>query len=95
MTKKTKNVNIDNINEIMRRYITESFLPQAGLETFDDADSFMEKGIIDSTGVLELLQFIEGEIGIKVDDEEVIPDNLDSLQKLTQFIQRKLAHAAQ
>jgi len=81
--------------EVLRKYITESFLPQAGLETFNEADSFMEKGIIDSTGVLELLQFIEGEFGIKVDDEEVIPDNLDSLQKLTQFIQRKLAHAGQ
>ena len=79
----------------MKKYIAESFLPQAGLETFDDTDSFMEKGIIDSTGVLELLEFIEEEFGIKVDDEEVIPNNLDSLQKLTQFIQRKLAHAGQ
>ena len=79
----------------MRRYITESFLPQAGLETFDDTDSFMEKGIIDSTGVLELLEFIEGEFDIKVEDEEVVPNNLDSLQKLTQFIQRKSAHAGQ
>jgi acyl carrier protein len=93
MTKKTKSMNIDDINEIMRRYITESFLPQAGLETFDDADSFMEKGIIDSTGVLELLQFIEGEFGIKVEDEEVIPSNLDTLQNLTRYVQRKLGHA--
>jgi acyl carrier protein len=55
----------------------------------------MEKGIIDSTGVLELLGFIEEEFRIKVEDGEVFPENLDSLQKLTQFIQRKLAHAAQ
>jgi acyl carrier protein len=95
MTKKTKSINLNNINELMRRYITESFLPQAGLEAFDDTDSFMEKGIIDSTGVLELLEFIEGEFDIKVEDEEVVPNNLDSLQKLTQFIQRKLAHAGQ
>jgi acyl carrier protein len=95
MTKKTKSINLNNINEIMRRYITESLLPQAGLETFNDTDSFMEKGIIDSTGVLELLEFIEGEFDIKVEDEEVVPNNLDSLQKLTQFIQRKLAHAGQ
>ena len=95
MTKKTKSINIDNINEIMKKYIIENFLPQAGLETFDDMDSFMEKGIIDSTGVLELLEFIEGKFEIKVEDEEVVPNNLDSLQKLRQFIESKLAHAAQ
>ena len=79
----------------MKKYIIENFLPQAGLETFDDMDSFMEKGIIDSTGVLELLEFIEGKFEIKVEDEEVVPNNLDSLQKLRQFIESKLAHAAQ
>jgi acyl carrier protein len=95
MIDESKSVHRREMKEVLRRYITESFLPQAGIETFNDSDSFMEKGIIDSTGVLELLQFIEGEFEIKVDDKEVIPDNLDSLQKLTQFIQRKLAHAGQ
>jgi acyl carrier protein len=95
MIDESKSVHRRDAKEVLRRYITESFLPQAGIETFNDSDSFMEKGIIDSTGVLELLQFIEGEFEIKVDDKEVIPDNLDSLQKLTQFIQRKLAHAGQ
>jgi len=95
MTKESKDMKLKDINDIMRKYITENFLPQAGLETFHDADSFMEKGIIDSTGVLELLEFVEEQFGIKVEDEEVIPDNLDSLQKLTQFIKRKLGHAGQ
>jgi len=53
----------------------------------------MEKGIIDSTGVLELLEFIEDRFNIRVEDEEVVPDNLDSLIKLTSFIERKLADA--
>jgi acyl carrier protein len=95
MTDKLETVHKRDVKEVLRRYITENFLPQAGLERLDDTDSFMEKGIIDSTGVLELLGFIEEEFRIKVEDGEVFPENLDSLQKLTQFIQRKLAHAAQ
>lgn len=83
----------DNTKSILRGFITESFLPSAGLDAFEDADSFMEKGIIDSTGVLELLEFIEEKFAIKIEDEEVIPDNLDSLDKLVSFIFRKQEHA--
>jgi len=49
----------------------------------------MEKGIINSTGILELLQFIEATFEIIVEDDEVIPDNLDSLNKLVSFVERK------
>jgi acyl carrier protein len=85
----------DNIKPILKEFIFESFLPSAGLEEFEDNDSFLEKGIIDSTGVLELLEFIEEKFNIVVEDEEVIPDNLDSLHNLISFIERKLKHASQ
>jgi len=83
----------NDIKVILRNFVTESFLHSAGLDSFKDEDSFMEKGIIDSTGVLELLEFIEDRFNIRVEDEEVVPDNLDSLIKLTSFIERKLADA--
>jgi len=83
----------NNIKLILRKFIIESFLPSAGLDTFEDKDSFMETGIIDSTGVLELLEFIEDKFDIRVEDEEIIPDNLDSLANLVSFIERKLSHA--
>jgi acyl carrier protein len=83
----------DEIKILLRKFIAESFLPSAGLNSFEDTDSFMEKGIVDSTGVLELLEFIEGKFEIVVEDEEVIPDNLDSLAKITSFIERKLKNA--
>lgn len=54
-----------------------------------DNDSFLDKGIIDSTGVLELVSFIEETFNFKVEDEELIPDNLDSLSKLTSYIKKK------
>jgi acyl carrier protein len=81
------------IKAALRNFITESFLPSAGLESFVDDDSFMETGIIDSTGVLELLEFIEETFTIKIEDEEVVPANLDSLNYLSAFIQRKKADA--
>ena len=52
--------------------------------------SFLEAGIIDSTGVLELVQFLEETWGFSVRDEEMVPDNLDSLSKLESFVGRKL-----
>lgn len=52
-------------------------------------DSFMETGIIDSTGILELVRFLESTYGIKIADEELIPDNLDSVNKIVSFVQTK------
>jgi acyl carrier protein len=82
-----------SVREILKEFISESFLPSSGLDAFDDGDSFMERGLLDSTGVLELLEFIEEKFGIRVDDEEIVPDNLDSLNKLISFIQKKKEHA--
>lgn len=84
----------DEIKSTLREFITENFLPSAGVDKFDDADSFMERGIIDSTGVLELLDFMEERFHFRVEDEEIVPDNLDSLNKLTSFINRKLGYAS-
>jgi acyl carrier protein len=80
---------LSTIKSSLRTYITDSLLPASGIESFEDGDSFLGKGIIDSTGILELLEFIEGEFQIHVEDEEVVPDNLDSLDKLSSFIHKK------
>jgi len=52
-------------------------------------DSFLNKGILDSTGILELIYFLEDEFGIKVEDDEMIPENLDSIVNLVAFINQK------
>ena len=54
-------------------------------------DSLLDKGLIDSTGVLELVDFIEERYAIKVEDEEVIPSNLDSVRNVTTYVARKLS----
>lgn len=54
-----------------------------------DKDSLLDKGIVDSTGVLELVGFLEEMFEIQIDDEELIPDNLDSVDKITAYINKK------
>jgi len=95
MNENAPRITREDIENRLRAFITSNFLSESGLESLLDSDSFMEKGIINSTGVLELLEFIEGDFAIKVEDDEVIPDNLDSLRKLTLFILGKVERAGQ
>lgn len=77
------------IKEKIRGFIVENFLFGSDDMSLGDDDSFLESGIIDSTGILEVVGFIEDEFDIEVLDEELVPDNLDSLNKLISYIGRK------
>lgn len=72
-------------------FITTNFLFDDTRKGLDEKDSLLETGVIDSTGVLELIAFIEETYGIKIEDEEIIPENLDTILDITYFIERKLA----
>lgn len=80
----------NNIKMRIRAFIIENFLFGSADNPFSDDDSFLETGIIDSTGVLELIEFIESSFSIAIDDAELIPENLDSLNNLDKFIKSKL-----
>ena len=82
-----------SIKSSLRTFLTDSVLPLARVDAFSDGESFLEKGILDSTGVLELVGHIEKRYGIRVEADEIIPDNLDSLDKLVAFVSRKTAKA--
>ena len=75
-------------NTTIRAFIIENFLFEENDGLKEDT-SFLENGIIDSTGVLELVMFIEETYGISVDDDEIVPENLDSISNITKYIQRK------
>lgn len=79
----------DAIAGQLKEFIRSNFLMGAELTDFSPDDSFLEKGIIDSTGVLELVDFIEHNYNIKIQDEDMVPDNLDSLNRLIAFIKSK------
>ena len=74
----------------IRDFVVTNFLfGQSGHQLADDK-SFLENGIIDSTGVLELVAFLEEKFGISVADRELLPENLDSVQNAARFVARKL-----
>lgn len=77
----------------IRSYILENFLFTDSADAFADGDSFLERGIIDSTGVLELIFFVEERFGIKVADNDMVPDNFDSVNNIARFVHGKQAAA--
>ena len=78
-----------NIEQQLREYILDNFLFTDDQSILNNGDSFLVKGILDSTGILEVIYFLEDEFGIKVEDEEMIPENLDSINNLVAFVNKK------
>jgi len=76
--------------EAVRSFVVTNFLFGDGGSIEEDT-SFMEKGIIDSTGMLELIMFLEETYNIKIEDDELVPDNLDSLRNIGAFLSRKVS----
>ncbi len=70
-------------------FVNRNFLMNSDAVKYSNADSFMERGIIDSTGVLELVNFIQQTFMITVNDEDLTPENLDSVNNLVSYIKRK------
>ena len=75
----------------LRQYIQDNFIMGAGGAALADSDSFLEHHVLDSTGFLELISHLEETYGFSVKDEEMIPENLDSLNALDAFVARKRA----
>ena len=73
----------------IRQFIVENFMFGQPSANFADDASFLENGIIDSTGVLELVAFVERQYGISVADEDLVPANLDSVDNLVGYITRR------
>lgn len=81
----------ESIQPVVRKFIAENFMYREGISSLQDDESLLGKGLIDSTGVLELVFFLEKTFAIKVADDEVLPDNLDSVAQIAQFVGSKLA----
>ena len=78
-----------SILQDIRSYIVDNILFGDG-ERLDEDTSFRESGILDSTGFLELITFAEEKFGIQVDDSEVVPENFDTVRKMSEYVERKL-----
>ena len=77
------------VSEQIRNFLAENFqLSSVGFTLSDDV-SLLEEGVIDSTGILELTTFVEATFGITVADEEIVPENFDSVDKIAAYVESK------
>ena len=79
----------DALHDQIRNFILENYLFTNDASALGPDDSLLGRGIVDSTGMLEIIFFIEEQLGVKVKDEEMIPDNLDSVSKIAAFVSSK------
>lgn len=80
---------MQDIKHQVRSYLLDNFLMGAVEQDIQDDTSFMEAHILDSTGFIELISYLEEQFGIRVNDEEMIPENLDSLRSIEHFVLSK------
>lgn len=78
-----------SIEQTVRTFILENFLFTTDTSALNVNESFLEKGIIDSTGMMEVIYFLEDKFAIRIDDAEMIPENLDSVSNIVRFVERK------
>jgi acyl carrier protein len=79
---------VSDVKEKVRQFIISNFYVADPAALNDDA-SLLDAGIVDSTGVLEVITFLESEFGITVDDAEMVPENLDAVSHITAFVLKK------
>jgi len=82
------------VEEMIRTYIAENMLFSGDGYPYSDSASFLEEGIVDSMGIMELVMFVEENFQVTVEDEELVPDNFDSVGKLAAYIRAKSSAVA-
>lgn len=75
----------------VRDFVLKNYLFTAEQSALKSEDSFMKNGIMDSTGILEMIMFLHDEFGVDVMDDEMVPENLDSVNNVVAFLTKKLA----
>lgn len=83
-------VTMEQISEIIRKFLFENYLFGYDENEFSNDSSFLDYGILDSTGILELIVFVENEFDIEVEDSEILPENLDSVNCVSRFVYNKI-----
>lgn len=83
---------MSEVADVIRSFVVETFLFGDG-SAIQNGDSLRQRGVVDSTGVLELIGFLEERYGLTVTDAELVPENFDSIDRVAGFVERRLADA--
>jgi acyl carrier protein len=75
----------------IRAFIAENFLFREDLQALSETQSLLDAGLIDSTGVLELVAFLETTFPITIEDADIVPENLDTVKSIVAYVERKLS----
>ena len=82
---------MSDVENKVRKFIEDNFLFRDDRAALSDSESLLDAGLIDSTGILELVAFLEAEFGIQMADADIVPANLDSLKVIVAYVQGKMA----
>jgi len=85
---------VDDVARTIRTFVVDNLLFGQGADHFSGDDSFLENGLIDSVGILTLVEFVRETYGVSIEDEELVPENWDSVHRIAAFIQTKLTSKA-
>ena len=87
---------MQNIQGVLLNFIMENYITGRSVNVkLTPDESLLESGIVDSTGILELVLFLEEQFTVKIEDEEIIPENLDTINNLVTFLEKKMIKNSQ
>ena len=84
---------MQQIEQEVRQFVIENFVFESDNRSFSNDDSFFDTGLLDSMGVLTLVEFVKEKYGISVEDDELLPENWDSVNRIATFVQARLSPA--
>ena len=85
---------MSEVEKKVRSFIEENFLFRDDRSALSDSDSLLDAGVIDSTGILELVAFLESEFQLRMADADIVPANLDSIRAIVAYVEAKVAKPA-
>ncbi len=92
MAQTVSGLTLDTIRATVRKFVIENFLYDGLTHDLGDDASLLESGVVDATGVLELMLFVEDAYGLQVDEADLAPENFDSINSITNYIARQLTN---
>ncbi len=82
---------MQQIQKEVRQFVIENFIFDGSDQTFSNDDSFFERGLLDSMGVLTLVEFVRDKYGVAIEDDELLPENWDSVNRIAAFVQARVS----
>jgi len=81
---------MQQIEQEVRQFVIDNFVRTAGNGDFSNDDSFLDTGLVDSMGIMNLVEFVREKFSIEIENEELVPEHWDSVRQVVEFVQSKV-----